>query len=68
MILALQLSHFSAAFLVAICASTVFGITQRNLTANNGPSAMLRYAGYCFIWFIFLGLFAAGWLMWLLHH
>lgn len=63
MILALQLSHFSAAFLVALCASTVFGITQRN-----EPEKMLRYAGYCFIWFILLGLFGAGWVMWLLHH
>ena len=63
MILALQLSHFSAAFVAALCASTVFGITQRNEAKK-----MLRYAAYCFMWFILLGLFGAGWVMWLLHH
>jgi hypothetical protein len=58
----LHLSHFTAALVCAVCASTVFGITQRN-----DRDQMLHYAGYCFMWFI-LGLFAAGWIMWLLHH
>jgi hypothetical protein len=57
----LQLSHFSTAFICAFCASIVFGITQRN-TARD----MLRYGAYCFS--IFIGsLFAAGWIMWLIH-
>lgn len=62
MILVLELSHFSTAFICALCASTVFGITQRNK-----PEEMLRYGAYCFMIFI-LGLFAGGWFMWFLHH
>ena len=62
MILALQLSHFSAAFLVAFCASIVFGITHRNK-----PGEMLRYGAYCFMIFL-LGLIGGGWVMWILHH
>ena len=58
----LSLSHFSAAVICALCASTVFGITQRNQ-----PREMLRYGAYCFMWFV-LGLFAAGWVMWFIHH
>jgi Ni/Fe-hydrogenase subunit HybB-like protein len=63
MILVLQLSHFTTAVICAFCASLVFGITQRN-----EPRDMVRYGIYCFIIFIFVGLFAGGWLMWLLHH
>jgi hypothetical protein len=62
MILALQLSHFSAAALFALFASIVFGITQRNSSRE-----MLRYGAYCFAVFI-VGMFAAGWIMWLIHH
>ena len=62
MILALQLSHFSTAVICALCASIVFGITQRN-----APREMLRYGAYCFMIFV-LGLFAGGWIMWFMHH
>ncbi len=58
----LELSHFSAALVFAICASVVFGITQRNT-----PRDMVRYGAYCFTLFI-VGVFAAGWVMWLLKH
>ncbi|MGA2990024.1 MAG: hypothetical protein ABSD88_06065 [Candidatus Korobacteraceae bacterium] len=56
----LQLSHFSAVLLFAVCASVVFGITQRN-----APREMLRYGVYCFLLFVG-GVIAAGWLMWLI--
>lgn len=62
MILALQLSHFSAAVVFAFFASIVFGITQRSESRD-----MLRFGGYCFMWFV-LGMWIAGWVMWLLHH
>ena len=58
MILALQLSHFSAAALFAIFSSIVFGITQRNTT-----NEMVRYGAYCFA-VAMLGMFVAGWVMW----
>ncbi len=61
-LLAMQVSHFTAAFTFAFFASLVFGITQRS-----EPRAMLRYGAYCFA--VFLGgMFIAGWVMWLLHH
>ena len=62
MILALTLSHFSAAALFALFFSIVFGITQRNT-----PNEMIRYGAQCFGWFLG-GLFVAGWVMWLMHH
>jgi hypothetical protein len=62
MMLALQLSHFSAATLFTLFFSIVFGITQRNT-----PKEMVRYGAYCFVMALG-GLFVAGWLMWLLHH
>jgi hypothetical protein len=62
MILALQLSHFTAALLFSLFASIVFGITQRD-----NARAMLRYGAYCFAMFIGL-MFVAGWVMWFLHH
>lgn len=62
MMLALQLSHFSAAAIFALFSSIVFGITQRNNSRE-----MLRYGAYCFAVFI-VGMFAAGWIMWLIHH
>ena len=54
------LSHFSSAVLFALFASTVFGITQRNTTMEQ-----VRYGLYCFALFVG-GVFAAGWVMWLL--
>jgi len=58
----LQLSHFGAAFIFAVFASVVFGITQRE-----SPREQVRYGLYCFTLFL-LGTLAAGWLMWLLRH
>ena len=55
-----QLTHFSAAFVFALCASIVFGITHRD-TARE----MLRYGTYCFVMFLG-GVIVAGWLMWLI--
>ena len=55
-----NLSHFSAAVLFALFASVVFGITQRNTTMEQ-----IRYGLYCFALFVG-GVFAAGWVMWLL--
>lgn len=54
------LSHFSAAVLFSFFASVVFGITQRNTTMEQ-----IRYGLYCFALFVG-GVFAAGWVMWLL--
>ncbi len=54
------LSHFSAAVLFALFSSVVFGITQRNTTMEQ-----VRYGLYCFALFVG-GVFAAGWVMWLL--
>jgi hypothetical protein len=54
------LSHFSAAVLFSLFASVVFGITQRNTTMEQ-----VRYGLYCFALFVG-GVFAAGWVMWLL--
>lgn len=62
MILALQVSHFTAAVTFAFIASLVFGITQRNTSRE-----MVRYGAYCFAVFV-IGMFIAGWIMWLLHH
>ncbi len=56
----LDLSHFSAAMLFALCASVVFGITQRNSARD-----MLRYGAYCFVLFVG-GVIVAGWAMWLI--
>ncbi len=58
----LQLSHFTAALIFAICASVVFGITQRNTTRE-----MVRYGLYCFSLFVG-GVIVAGWIMWALRH
>ena len=56
----ISLSHFSAAVLFALFASVVFGITQRNTATEQ-----VRYGLYCFALFVG-GVFAAGWVMWLL--
>jgi hypothetical protein len=58
----MELSHFSAALLFSIFASTVFGITQRNTSRD-----MFRYGVYCFSLFMG-GLILAGWVMWALRH
>ena len=57
-----ELSQFSAALLFALCASTVFGITQRNHTRD-----MVRYGAYCFTLFV-VGVIVASWLMWFIKH
>jgi hypothetical protein len=61
-ILVLTLSHFNAALIFSVFASTVFAITQRTT-----PRDMFRYGVYCFSLFMG-GLIVAGWLMWLLRH
>ncbi|HZQ69993.1 MAG TPA: hypothetical protein VFA68_15820 [Terriglobales bacterium] len=58
--MSLQLSHFSAAVLFALFASVVFGITQRTTTREQ-----IHYGLYCFAVFVG-GVFAAGWVMWIL--
>jgi hypothetical protein len=55
----IQLTHFSAAFVFALFASIVFGITHRDTTRE-----MVRYGLYCFALFLG-GVFLAGWAMWL---
>jgi hypothetical protein len=60
--MSLTLTHFSAAVVFALCASTVFGITQRNNTRD-----MLRYGAYCFVLFV-VGVIVASWAMWLIKH
>ena len=57
-----EFSHFTAAVVFALCASTVFGITQRN-----NPRDMVRYGAYCFSLFVG-GVIVASWAMWLLKH
>lgn len=56
----MELSHFSAAVLFAVFASVVFGITQRNTAREQ-----INYGLYCFVMFVG-GVFAAGWVMWLI--
>lgn len=58
----LALSHFNAALLFSIFASTVFGITVRDT-----PRDQVRYGLYCFCMFMG-GLIVAGWVMWALRH
>jgi heme A synthase len=54
----LNFSHFTAALIFSVCASVVFGITQRDNTRQ-----MIRYGLYCFAWFVG-GVIVTGWLMW----
>jgi hypothetical protein len=54
------LNHFSAAFVFALFASIVFGITHRD-TARE----MVHYGLYCFAMFLG-GTMVAGWAMWVL--
>ncbi len=58
----MTLSHFSAALVFALFASTVFGITQRNT-----PREMFLYGLKCFAFFV-VGTIAGGWLMWAIRH
>ena len=58
----LELSHFTAALVFAVLASTVFGITQRTNARD-----MFRYGLYCFSLFVG-GVLVAGWFMWVLKH
>ena len=57
----MQLSHFTAALVFAVFASTVFGITQRSV-----PRDQLRYGLKCFAYFV-VGTFIGAWVMWALH-
>ena len=57
-----ELSHFTAAILFALCATTVFGITQRNTSRD-----MMRYGAYCFVLFVG-GVILASWVMWFIKH
>lgn len=43
----LRPSHFTAVLLFALCASIVFGITQRET-----PRKMMHYGTYCFVLFV----------------
>jgi predicted membrane protein len=43
----LRPSHFLSVLLFAVCASVVFGITQRET-----PRKMMRYGVYCFTLFV----------------
>jgi hypothetical protein len=66
----LELSHFTAALIFALCASVVFGICLRPLevdpkTGKNNPLPMIKYGAYCFAMFVG-GVILAGWVMWLL--
>ena len=54
----LNFSHFTAALIFSLCASVVFGITQRDTRQQK-----IRYGLYCFAWFIG-GVLIAGWAMW----
>ncbi len=56
----IELSHFTAALIFAICASVVFAITQKNTRDE-----MIKYGAYCFGLFVG-GVILAGWVMWLL--
>ncbi len=55
-----MLSHFSAVLIFALCASIVFGITQRT-----EPRKMALFAGYCFFLFVG-GTMLASWIMFLI--
>jgi len=70
--MSIELSHFSAALVFAVCASIVFGITQRNLVVDDktgklSPIEMFKYGGYCFVLFVG-GVIVASWAMWVLKH
>ena len=58
----MQLTHFSAALLFALCTSVVFGITQRA-----EPRSMARFGVFCFVLFAG-GVIAASWLFYMIKH
>lgn len=53
-------SHFTSVVLFALCASTVFGITQRET-----PQRMIRYGAYCFVLFVASAI-VLSWVMFLI--
>jgi hypothetical protein len=56
----LRPSHFLSVLFFALCASTVFGITQRET-----PNKMLRYGLYCFALFVGSAI-VLSWVMYLI--
>lgn len=56
------MTHFPSAFLYALFASVVFGITLRA-----EPKMMIRYGLYCFTLFVG-GLILASWVMAFIKH
>jgi hypothetical protein len=58
--MAIELTHFSAAFVFALFTSVVFGITHRETTRD-----MVLYGVKCFAMFLG-GALVAGWAMWLI--
>ncbi len=54
-------SHFTAAFLFALCISVVFGVTSKST-----DSARLLYGVWVFGLFLLIT-FGASWVMYLLH-
>ena len=56
----LRPSHFTAVILFALCASIVFGITQRET-----PRRMVRYGAYCFVLFVGAAI-VLSWVMFLI--
>ena len=56
----LRPSHFAAVILFALCASIVFGITQRET-----PRRMARYGAYCFVPFVGAAI-VLSWVMFLI--
>jgi predicted membrane protein len=57
-----MLTHFSAVLVFALCASVVFGITQRA-----EPRMMARFGAFCFALFV-VGVIVASWLMYAIKH
>jgi predicted membrane protein len=56
----MHLSHFTAVLVFALCASVVFGITQRET-----PRRMVRYGVYCFTLFVGSAI-VLSWIMFLI--
>lgn len=56
-----NLSHFEAALLFALCTSAVLAIVTKRTDRER-----LTYGLYCFAWFV-VALFGLGWLMKLGH-
>ncbi len=66
----MELTHFSAVLVCALCASIVFGITQKTMvvdekTGKASAEEMVRYGGKCFAYFVG-GVIVAAWAMWFL--